>query len=427
MDRLGLLALILVGALLPFERIGGVSAFGFNVRLSQIALTAAWALFLHAWLLGRARVEWRHPSYLALAGFFAAVGLSLVNAENLPRALAVLAFTLFTASLAFLLPQVVRREHDFSRVRKAILISAALVSLFGLWQFAADMLGAPLWLTGLRDTYTRAVLGFTRIQSTAAEPLYFADYLLLPISLCGVWLLRGAKKALALSLLMGVMLVDVFLTSSRGGWLGLGLTAIVLGWLERGRLRDRKPMLRGVAIGLSALALGVLLLGRFFSPTGQTVPEIFFQHVTNITGGAAYDDRAQTISAAFEAWHRHPWIGVGFGGYGPFVSPFAYAAPAAGWPIVNNEPLELLAETGLIGLATFVIFLWTLFAEALRARKRDDGKDDVRSAVRSACLAALCGMLAQYQTFSTLYIMHVWFTIGLLLAASRRFDEQANL
>ena len=413
--------LIAVAALLPFERIGGFSFGGFNLRLSQLALAAAWLLFLRAWLLGRARIDWRRPSYLALAGFVAAAGLSLVNADNLKRSLAVLAFTLFTASLAFLLPQAFRRDEDFSRVRKAVLISAALVSLFGLWQFAADMLGAPLWLTGLRDTYTRAVLGFTRIQSTSAEPLYFADYLLLPIAFCGAWLARGAgrKTARLLSGLLGVMLIDVFLTSSRGGWLGLGVTAAVLGWLERRRLRDWKPILGGAAIGLAALAIGVLLLGRFFSPTGQTVPEIFFQHVTNVTGGAAYDDRAATISAALDAWRRHPWIGVGFGGYGPFVSPFPYAAPDAGWPIVNNETLELLAETGLAGLAAFVIFLWTLIGEALRARTRDAARDDVRSAVRSACLAALCGMLAQYQTFSTLYLMHVWFVIGLLLASSQ--------
>lgn len=420
MDRPALLALILVGALLPFERIGGFTLAGFNVRLSQVVLAAAWALFLHAAFLGRVRAEWRRPSYLALAAFFAAAGLSLVNADNLKRSLAVLAFTLFTASLAFLLPQIVRDERSFARMRKAVLISAALVSLFGLWQFAADMLGAPLWLTGLRETYARAILGFTRIQSTAAEPLYFADYLLLPIALCGAWLARGteAKITRGLSLLLGVMLVDVFLTSSRGGWLGLGVTAIVLGWLERRRLSDWRPLLRGAAISLAALALGVLLLGRFFSPTGQTVPEIFFQHVTNVTGGAAYDDRAQTVSAALDAWRRHPWIGVGFGGYGPFVSPFPFAAPDSGWPIVNNETLELLAETGLVGLLAFAVFLWTLFGEALRARKHDGTQDDARSAVRSACLAALCGMLAHYQTFSTLYIMHVWFTIGLLLAAS---------
>ncbi len=427
MDRAVLIALIVVAGTLPFERIGGFRAFGFNMRLSQLALAAAWALFLHAWLLGRARIEWRRPSYLALAGFFAAAGLSLVNADNLPRSLSVLAFTIFTASLAVLVPQAVRGGRDIARIRTVILVSAALVSAFGFWQFAADMLGAPLWMTGLRETYARAVLGFTRIQSTAAEPLYFADYLLLPIALAGAWLARGASAKIArgLTLLLGVMLLDVFLTSSRGGWLGLGVTMAVLYGLERERLHGWKPLLRVAAVALASGALGLLLLARFFSPTGQTVPEIFFQHVTNVTGGAAYDDRASTIASALDAWRRHPLIGVGFGGYGPSVSPSPFSAPDSGWPIVNNETLELLAETGAIGLAAFVVFLWTLFREARLALKRPGTEDAASSAVRSACLAALCGMLAQYQTFSTLYIMHVWFTIGLLLAVSRSEPERA--
>jgi len=413
MDRIVVIALTVVAALLPFERLGGFGVAGFNVRPSQVALAAAWPLFLLALARG-AKVEWRRPAFLALAGFFAAAGLSLLNAENLARSLVVLTFTLFTASLAFLLPNALR-EGDLFRVRKVILISAALVGAFGLWQFVGDMLGAPAWLTGLRSTYTRDILGFTRVQSTAAEPLYFANYLLLPIALAGAWLLRnpGRTTSRRLVALLGLLALDVFLTSSRGGWLGLGATAIALLWIERARLKDWKPLAAGVGAGLVAVALGVLLLGRFFSPTLSSVPETFFRHVTTVTDGAAFDDRAQTIAQAFDAWKRHPWIGVGFGGFGPYVSPFAFAAPTAGWPIANNETLELLAETGLVGFVAFVILLFVLFRGAVATRS------DEIDAVRVACLAALIGMLAQYQTFSTLYIMHVWFTVGLLLAASK--------
>jgi len=413
MDRTVVTALIAVAALLPFERLGGFDVAGFNVRPSQVALAAAWLLFFRALARG-AKVAWHRPAFLALAGFFAAAGLSLVNAENFQRSLVVLGFTLFTASLAFLLPNVLRAE-DLPRVRKAILISAALVGVFGLWQFVGDMLGAPTWMTGLRGTYTRAILGFTRVQSTAAEPLYFANYLLLPIALAGAWLLRnpGAKISRALIALLGILMLDVFLTSSRGGWLGLGVTALALLGMERRRLKDAKPLVAAIGAGLAAVALGVFLLGRFFSPTLTSVPEAFFRHVTTITDGAAFDDRAATFTGALDAWKRHSWIGVGFGGYGPYVAAFAFEAPDAGWPIANNETLELLAETGLIGLAAFVIFLVVLFRSA-----RKPITDDA-DAIRTACLAALLGMLAQYQTFSTLYIMHVWFTIGLLLASSK--------
>ncbi len=419
MDNALVVAVIASAALLPFERLGAFTLAGVNIRPSQIALAIAWLLWIRLWLLGRTKLAWRRPSLLALAGFFAVAGLSLLNAENLPRSLVVLGFTLFTASLALLLPNVIKDERAFKRIRVAIVLSAALVSLLGLWQFVADMLGAPLWMTGLRETYSRAILGFTRVQGASAEPLYFADYLLLPISLVVTWLLRhdaktdGRRFLRPVQILLVAMLIDVFLTASRGGWLGLGVTLVVLLWCERKRLKDWRPIARAGGIAVAALSLGVLLLGSFFSPTRETVTDIFFTHVTNITGGAAYDDRAQTISAALDAWRAHPWIGVGFGGYGPFVSTFAFAKPDAGWPIVNNETLELLAETGVFGLVAFLIFLVTLMHETSGRRRRYP-----QEATRIACLAALAGMLAQYQTFSTLYIMHVWFTIGLLLAAS---------
>jgi len=62
-------------------------------------------------------------------------------------------------------------------------------------------------------------------------------------------------------------------------------------------------------------------------------------------------------------------------------------------------------------------------AAVLRAGAAEpQGSDpsDPREAVRIGALAALIGMLVHYQTFSTLYIMHVWFTIGLILALTGR-------
>ncbi len=404
-----------VAALLPFERLGAFTVAGLNIRPSQITLLLAWCVFVRLWLLGSAKLEWRRGTVLALAGFFAAAGLSLLNTENLGRSLVVLVFTFFTASLALLLPNVVKSEAAFKKIRAVLLLSAGLVSLFGLWQFVGDMLGAPTWLTGVRETYSRAILGFTRVQSTAAEPLYFADYLLLPITLAGAWLLgsRDAKTKRWLSAVLAIMLINVFLTSSRGGWVGCAVAVTALLWCERARLHDWRPFARTAGIAVAATTVGVLLLGSFFSPTRETVTQLFFRHVTTITDGAAFDDRAQTITAALEAWRAHPWIGVGFGGYGPFVSTFALAKPDAGWPIVNNETLELLAETGVIGLAAFLLFIIALF------RETSERQSDEREAIRVACIAALLGMLVQYQSFSTLYIMHVWFTIGLLMASSK--------
>jgi hypothetical protein len=43
-------------------------------------------------------------------------------------------------------------------------------------------------------------------------------------------------------------------------------------------------------------------------------------------------------------------------------------------------------------------------------------KDSYVKAILVGTLAGFIGILVQYNTFSILYILHVWFTIGLLIA-----------
>lgn len=424
-----LLLTLLVAFLLPFERLGAFAVGGINVRPSQLALAALWLVLLRRFLRREAAPDWRRPELLALAAFLAAAAVSTMNAENFRRSFLVWGFTAFTASLAFVLPAVLRAAGAIARVRRVILFSSALVGLFGLWQFLGDMAGLPAWLTGLRPHYAKAVLGFTRIQSAAAEPLYFADYLLLPISLAAAWLFHtdDRKTALRLSALLGLLVLDLLLTSSRGGYAGLAAAGLALLWLCRKRLASARRLLAVAGIGLGAAALALVLLAAFFTTSRETMTALFFRHVTTVTDGAAYDERAETFGKAVEAFLMQPWIGVGVGGYGPFVAAFPLVKPDAGWAIVNNEPLELLAETGVIGFAAFVVFLVMVFLQAKTpdARASDAASSDAKAAgddagaVRIGAFAALVGMLVQYQTFSTLYVMHVWFTIGLLLAASR--------
>jgi O-antigen ligase len=413
--RLGPFAGILaIAALLPFERIGAVDLGGTTIRPSQFALVLLLLPLARMAFFSPERLALRRPPHLWLAVFFAAAALSLVNAENFRRSLIVLAFTAFTALLAVALPALVDDAEKARRVRNAVLLSAAVVGLYGIWQFVGDMAGAPRWLTGLRPQYTKAILGFTRIQSTALEPLYFADYLLLPIGLAAAWLMSGAgKTSRKLYALLAVLLLNLILTASRGGYLGLIATFAVLVLSYRKRLPALRRLFGIGLVGLAVAATGLFALSRYAVTTPGSLADRFLGHVTTITDGAAFEERIETFSGAIAAHMRHPWIGVGIGGYGPFMARYAGQEPEIGWAIVNNETLELLAEVGIVGLVAFVIFLVLVFREG--SRPVEDDLDPIRI----GAAAALAGMIVQYQTFSTLYIMHLWFTIGLLLAISR--------
>jgi len=279
------------------------SVGGVNVRPSQIILLLAIAAALRWLAQAPEKTPFRWPEWLWLAAFLGFNVLSLLNAENLPRSLIVLGFTVFTASLAVILPLSLRAPEDFSRARRVILLSAAAVGLFGLWQFAGDMLGAPTALTGLRPQYAKAILGFTRVQSTALEPLYFADYLLLPIGLALSWIVGGAKKYRGpLLALLGLLFVNLVLTSSRGGYAGFIALCSALAWMHRRRLRELKKFLPLVLAAAALVIVTIAAIGRFNVTTPDPLSSAFIRHVVTITDGAAFVERSETIGKAFEAF-----------------------------------------------------------------------------------------------------------------------------
>lgn len=411
LERLGVYA---IAVLLPLERLGALSFGGTNIRPSQLMLLAVLLVILRNLLHGRT-FEWRRPEYLLLAVFLGVNVISLFNAENFSRSLTVLAYTVFTATLAIVLPMVLTKKEHFLIVRNTIFISAAAVGLFGLWQFLGDMLGLPATLTGLRPQYTKVILGFTRIQSTAIEPLYFANYLLLPLGLLVSMMLSGTKRRWPY-MLLALLLVNFLLTSSRGGYLAFLAMSAVIAWMYREKVLALKRLF---LIGLAGLAIAfvtIQALSAYDVTTPGSLTDTFLEHVTTVTSGAAYEERLETFERSLLAFEQHPFIGVGIGGYGPFSATFPNQEPAVGWAIVNNEPLELLAETGIIGLGAMLALLAYLLY--LGSRKLVSSLGEIEP-VRIGVFAALIGIIVQYQTFSTLYIMHVWFTIGLLIAISR--------
>ncbi|MEK7640263.1 MAG: O-antigen ligase family protein [Patescibacteria group bacterium] len=405
----GVLAVVF---LLPFERIGAVDLAGITVRPSQvvaIALIAAW-LTRSAW---RGKLYWRpQPLLIPLCVYLTILGIGLTHAENLTRGLFVFAFTAFTLAVSILIPQLVRTEAQANRAVNVLLITTAIVSAFGLFQFLGDYAGLPPSITGLRDLYTKAVLGFPRVQSTALEPLYFANFLLLPLSLLTASLFSRVQRkgffGLPLLLLAGLVLV---LTVARGGYLAFGASVVVIIAFS---LRQFLHPGRILAFGASILIVGVVAMQMLGGGTDAFSVQKFTGHITNLFTGASYEERVATFDLANQAFHEQPLVGIGPGQFGPYASINPSYEPKDGWKIVNNLTLEVLAEAGMLGLIALALAFAILIVRSIRAIRR--ARSPNPRALLVGGLAAVIGILVQYQTFSILYIMHVWVAVGLLVA-----------
>jgi len=413
---------------LPFERVPTVNFGGVDLKINTII----GFITLFAWILALA-FNWKkykvQPNALSipLVLFVFAMLLSLPHAVAFSRAIEVLFFILFTMALGVLAVNMVYSKETLKKTLLVLFASSFLVGIFGLFQFGGDVVGLPASITLLKAGYGSAVFGFPRIQAFSMEPLYFANFLLIPIGIALALFFNKVDipiKRWWLEVLLILLLINFVLTVSRGGYVGLLGTFLVIGLLLFKRVFTWKNILIGV-VTISVVGYGVL----FALNKGQTraVGE-FIGHVTLqdlFSGkGESVEGRLKTFRHALNAWRESPIFGNGIGNYGPWAKHYPPTTPVTGWDIVNNQYIELMAETGIVGLAAYAILVIVLIIRTFIAYKY--AHDPFLKAVLVGLLAALIGILIQYNFLSTLYIIHIWVTIGLLIAVQSIILKSKN-
>ncbi|MEK7157965.1 MAG: O-antigen ligase family protein, partial [Patescibacteria group bacterium] len=389
------IGLLLMTFALPFEYLGSVEVLGMTVRASQMLLgfTATGTLLIFLGKRQKFRLE--HPTFFWLPILLLAGMASLAQSENLARGFLVWGFIAFTSLLLWIVPQIIRSTERVDLLIRILFWSAMIVSLFGLVQFLGDLVGLPGSLTGLRPQYTKAILGFPRVQSTMFEPLYFANYLLIPLSLAATIFLSQSRpshrhRILLLFVLGGLSLI---LTVSRGGYLAFAVSMIVISlWYAR-QFFSPKIWLTG-----TILASVIIAAAAIFLFSSQATQEFLF-HASNLFGGASYLERVDTFAAAWRTIVQHPIFGIGMGNFGPWFAPHPLLSPETGWAIVNNEYIEVWAEMGIVGLASFMGFIAALIIPSIQAIHRATPYR-YEGAIMIGLFAAFMGTLVQYLTFA---------------------------
>lgn len=410
-------ALFVLAFLIPFEKTLALEIKGVSVRLSHlwlVLLFMAWALKMILEKKCRIRGE---RAFLYLGLYFVVSLLSLQWAQNLNRGVEVLLFTLFAFFAFWFVFQVLVKDKKYYFLFLDGLFWGALAGgVFGIFQYFGDWLNLPLWLTGIGEGYTKAVLGFPRVRATFSEPLYWGSFIIVVWPLVYFQIYAQSDRRLwpkkRLKFLLLLLIINLVLTVARSSYLaflGQSLLIALVSFFRQFRVR-KIYWLSIVGLAFSLFAFVVLNFPQFLPAKVQGL----LSHATSISDWSSRE-RLMTWGAALKAFRESPLKGLGIGQFGPYWAGYPYQMPSLGWQIVNNQPLELLAETGVFGfLFVLLFFLYLVFQQFLGCKS----KEAIICSLSLGYLFGLLGLMIQWQFFSTLYIVYLFVFFALSLANS---------
>jgi O-antigen ligase len=304
---------------------------------------------------------------------------------------------------------------SFSQRRFAMMLCAAFV-VGALISVVAGLLpGAPASASGLP-----AEAG--RFSGSYGDPNFLAAGLVPAIALT-VGLLAVTRRSGARTLLLlaaAILTLGLAASGSRGGLVAAAVSGVVALVVARGR---RLPIL--VTIAGAMVVVGVWI---------ATTSPGSWDRVRKFDTGTG---RTDLWDVAWRMSEAHPLAGVGLDGYVK-ESPRFIRQPGVQLPtgteftrhllneplVAHNTYLQLLAETGFVGLALFAaLVLASLRATWLASRSFERQRDPPMASLARAALIAQIGALSAAIFISDYYDKRLWVLLAMgpaLLAVAAR-------
>jgi O-antigen ligase len=212
-----------------------------------------------------------------------------------------------------------------------------------------------------------------------------------------------------------LMAGGLFVSYSRGAWLGAAAAGLALAFALPRRYWQGLAL---VAAG-GALAGGLALAGLLPASIANRLGDLTeFTTVEDVRGveiqaeNFAIVERLAHWQAAAGMARDYPWLGVGLGNYGPVYPRYALL----NWPNALGHAhmiyLNILAETGVVGLAAYLLLWGTVISLNLHVVQQSSGLE------RGLALGLLGSWahLSVHQLVDSLYVNNIHFLLAGLLA-----------
>lgn len=376
---------VILGELLAGATVGRGLTFrldDFLLGIVGLAWLAKTALYKELGFVFRTPFNRPMAAY-ALAAFLA-TGLGMIagRVNVLDGSLFILKYIQYFV-IYFMVVNNLRERRQFERFLLALLATAAIVSVIGVLQIPSGArISAPF-------------------EGKGGEPNTFGGYLLLMLALvAGLYLTsESLRKKFQFAGLAFLIVLPLLFTLSRASYVALILLAGALFIFS-----DRKRLLASVfafVLAISPLLAPKAVVDRILFTVTQPV------HRDQVQVGGVRLDTATSARVrdwgrvVFEDWPTHPVFGFGVTGY----------------RFLDAQYPRVLAETGVVGLFTFLWLQVSLFAQARTVLRA--AREPLFKGVALGFLVGFIALLVHSIGANTFIIVRImepfWFLAGMVV------------
>mgnify|MGYP001618976701 CR=1 FL=1 len=300
----------------------------------------------------------------------------------------------------------VNTKKRFNLVIGVLLVSLLFIGLDGFFQVIAK-----------HDLFRHRKLFQSRVTASFINPNDLGSYLitLAPLVLSMIFV-NFNKKLKALLLIFAMIVLSVLmLTNSKGAWFAfLGALLFLSFYIKK----------RYVLYILLVLFIIGLILPAVFNFSSINL----VKRMVSFSGDAGAIDRKFLWLAALRMFYAKPLFGVGLGTFMENYQRF-WIRPTTEIAYAHNCYLQTLAETGIIGLLAFMLFLCVWFAKTIQILSRPYKSED--AFVYFSFLGLTVGLLAYLlnsfvdtNLYSLTIAVLFWFILGLQQAGTRLISDE---
>jgi O-antigen ligase len=290
----------------------------------------------------------------------------------------------FWASLTFI--------NTTKRLRKIVLtiiIFAALMAFYGILQN----------LTGTDTIYGLRPAVHANPFSAYVNKHHFAAFMEMTIGLTlGILFIQATKKDKYLLLIIAVVLmgIAIVMTGSRGGFISL---VGVLGFLvlmtvvygDKKHPKEKRSFLNRkniIVIGSSVLLILVLFSVTIWLGAGESLERgVGFQ----VADSDFSTGRIHFWSTTLEIIRDNPILGTGLDAFGVSFTKYDTWNGNLRLEQAHNDYLQMLSDSGIIGFALVILFIFLLFKQSLKVISTST--DRFRRGTAIGALAGCFGIL----------------------------------